>query len=173
MSRLASLAAVLVVAACATAPAPPIPLEGLPETFEMGGRLSVARSGQGEIMRIRWSHGPGSDSWVIATPVGTEVARIERTAGAIVLLRPGETPMEASSFADLTENLLGAPLDERLLVAWLHARPAAGPEGWAVAFDGTRRIGEADVARRVTATRGDTVLKLVVDDYRAGEKQAP
>lgn len=169
MKRPASLAAALLVAACASVPAPPISLDGLPTAFEMGGRLSVAQSGRGEIMRIRWSHAPGSDSWVIATPVGTEVARIEGTAGTIVLRRPGEVPMEASSFADLTENLLGAALDERLLVAWLHARPVAGAAGWAVAVDATQRIGETEVARRVTATRGETVVKIVVDEYRARE----
>ncbi len=167
MNRFASLAAVLLVAACASVPAPPIPLEGLPAAFEMGGRLSVAQSGQGEIMRIRWSHGPGRDSWVIATPVGTEVARIERAAsGGVVVHRPGEVTMEAASFSDLAENMLGAPLDERLLVAWLHGRPVSGPEGWTVTVDGVQRLGDMEVARRVTASRGGTVVKLVVDDYR-------
>jgi outer membrane lipoprotein LolB len=162
------MAAAAAVAACAVLPPPPIPLEGLPSAFEMGGRLSVAQSGRGEILRIRWSHGPGTDTWVIATPVGTEVARIERAPGAVVVLRPGEVPMEAASFADLTDNLLGAPLDERLLVAWIHGRPAPGPDGWEVTVDGTQRFGVVEVARRVTASRGETVVRIVVDDYRAG-----
>ena len=75
--------------------------------------------------------------------------------------------MSATSFADLTENLLGAALDERLLIAWLHGRALAGPEGWAVTIDESQRFGDTEVARRVTASRGDTVLKLVIDDYRA------
>lgn len=74
--------------------------------------------------------------------------------------------MSATSFAELTENLLGAALDERLLISWLHGRALAGPEGWAVTIDESQRFGATEVARRVTASRGDTVLKLVVDDYR-------
>jgi outer membrane biogenesis lipoprotein LolB len=160
------MAATLLVAACASVPPAPVPLDGLPEAFEMAGRLFVSQSGQGEILRLRWSHGPQADSWVLAAPFGPEVARIERGAGGLTVHRPGAAPMAATSFADLTDNLLGAALDERLLVAWLHGRPFAGPEGWSVTIDESQRIGEKDVARRITATRGDTVLKLVVDDYR-------
>jgi outer membrane biogenesis lipoprotein LolB len=161
------MAATLLVAACAAVPPTPIPLDGLPAAFEMGGRLSLAQEGRGEILRLRWSHSPSDDVWVLATPVGTEVARIERTAGGLTVLRPGEAPMSATSFAELTQNLLGAALDERLLIAWLHGRPVAGPEAWAVTIDESKRFGVTEVARRITASRGDTVLKLVVDDYRA------
>ncbi len=162
-----SLLAALLVAACAAVP-PAIPLEGLPAAFEMRGRLSVAQAGHGEILRIRWSRGPWADTWVLASPIGTEVARIERRPDGLVVLRPDAPPMAAASFAELTENLLGAALDDRLLVAWLHARPAPGPEGWAVSIDEGQRIGDRDLARRVTASRGEVVLKLVVDEYRPG-----
>lgn len=158
------MAAALIVAACAAVP--PIPLDGLPAAFEMGGRMSVAQSGQGEILRIRWSHAPSADAWVLATPVGTEVARIERAAEGITFHRPGEAPVSAGSFAELTGWLFGAAVDDRLLIAWLHGRPISGPEGWAVTIDESQRFGAAEVARRITATRGETVLKLVVDDYR-------
>jgi outer membrane biogenesis lipoprotein LolB len=166
VTRLASLAAVLLVAACAGAPPAPIALDGLPESFEMAGRLSVAKEGQGDIFRLRWRHGPQSDAWVLATPLGTDVARIERAAGGLVLHRPGVTPMEASSLAELTQHVLGAALDERLLVAWLHGRPVAGPAGWAVTIDESQRFGASEVARRVTAAQGEVIVKLVVDSYR-------
>lgn len=167
MTRAALMAATLLVAACASVPPAPVSLDGLPEAFEMAGRLSVSRSGQGEILRLRWAHAAHADSWVLASPFGTEVARIERASDGLTIHRPGHAPMSATSFSELTDNLLGAPLDERLLVAWLHGRPYAGPEGWAVSIDESQRIGERDVARRITASRNDTVVKLVVDDYRA------
>lgn len=169
MTRLVPLAALL-LAACAAVPPAPIPLDGLPSTFEMAGRLSVAQAGRGEILRLRWRHAPASAAWVLATPVGTEVARIEREQGALTVHRPGAEPVSAASFAELTENLLGAALDERLLVAWLHGRPLAGPGGWAVTIDESQRIGGQALARRITASQGETVVKLVVDDYRAGSE---
>jgi hypothetical protein len=85
-----------------------------------------------------------------------------------VALRPGAAPVSAASFADLTQDVLGAPLDERLLVAWLHGRPVPGPDGWEVAIDEAQRIGDRDLARRITASRGNVVVKLVVDEYRPG-----
>ena len=166
MTRLATMAALSLVAACTVLPPAPIPLDGLPAAFEMGGRMSVSRSGQGEIFRIRWTHSPAAAEWVLATPVGTEIARIERSAGGLTVYRPGSAPVSAASFGDLTENLLGAALDERLLIAWLHGRPAAGPEGWAVTIDESQRLGASEVARLITAAHADTVVKLVVDDYR-------
>lgn len=166
MRRFAPLAAALLVAACAAVPPAPIPLDGLPEAFAMGGRMSVAQGGQGEILRLRWTHAPAGDLWVLATPVGTEVARIERDAAGLTVHRPGQAPVTAASFAELSQNLLGAALDERLLVAWLHGRPLGGPEGWSVTIDGAQRLGSTEVARRITATRDDIVVKLVVDDYR-------
>ncbi|MBK6980779.1 MAG: hypothetical protein IPH30_04060 [Betaproteobacteria bacterium] len=166
MTRLAILLAALLVAACAALAPAPVALDGLPRAFEVSGRLSIAQSGQGEILRMRWIHGPDDDAWDLASPVGTLVARIVRSEAGLTVHRPGAAPLSASSFAELTENLLGAALDERLLVAWLHGRPLAGPEGWAVTIDESQRIGNQEVARRITASRDDIVVKLVVDQYR-------
>ena len=165
MRHLAALAVALAATACATVPPPAIPLDGLPEAFDMAGRMAVTSDGRGEIFRVRWSRSPQSEFWVVSSPVGTELARIERTVDGMRVLRPGSEAVEAASFADLTEAVLGAALDERLLVAWLHARPAAGPEGWTVAIDEARVVGDARVARRITATRDGVGVKLVVDDY--------
>jgi hypothetical protein len=41
------------------------------------------------------------------------------------------------------------------------------PAEWKVTIDETQSAGSVELARRVTATRGDIVLQLVVDEYRA------
>lgn len=146
---------------------PEIALDGLPASFEMAGRISVRHGGSGEIAKLRWNRAARSDLWVVSTPFGTEVARIERASEGLVVHRPGAAPLAASSFSELTEHLLGAAIDDRLLVAWLHGRPLAGPEGWQVTIDEFQSLGGREVARRITALRGDTVVKLVIDDYQA------
>ena len=45
--------------------------------------------------------------------------------------------------------------------------PAAAPGDWSVTIEETQRAGEVDLARRIIATRGDVVVRLVVDEYRA------
>jgi outer membrane biogenesis lipoprotein LolB len=166
---LAATAVALLAAACATVPPPVVPLDGLPPSFEMAGRMSVTQEGRGDIFRVRWARSPSSDTWTVSSPVGAEVARIERGPEGITVHRQGEVPVTAASFADLTGNLLGAAIDERLLVAWLHARPAGGPQGWAVTIDESRRIDGEEVARRITAVREGVTVKLVVDEYWTGQ----
>jgi outer membrane lipoprotein LolB len=167
VKRLLALGLSLFLAACASLPAPVVSLAGIPSRFEMSGRLSVRQGSTGEIARLRWERSPQTDLWVLTSPFGTELARIERGTAGLLVQRPGEVPLEAASFSELTEYLLGAAIDERLLVAWLHRRPVPGPEGWQVEIDESQTLGGQTIARRLTATQGDTVVKLVVDDYRA------
>jgi outer membrane lipoprotein LolB len=165
------LAAMALLASCASAP-PPQPLPQLttaPAAFEMSGRISVRQGDRSDIAKLRWTHKPGADEWVIASPLGNEVARIEATPGRATLRQAGASGIErAPDFEALTERLLGVPLDPRAMAAWLHgASPAGAPSDWKVTIDETQRAGSVDLAKRITASRGDTTVRLVVDEYRA------
>ena len=165
---LVALMLVALLAGCATVPpAREVPaLQGVPTAFEMSGRISIRVSDRSDIARLRWTRATGRDSWVIASPLGNEVARIESDAGGARV--SGALDESAASFAQLTEKLLGIAIEPDELAAWLHGRvPQAAPDGWKVTLDETQRAGAVDLARRLTATRGDTVVRLVVDDYRA------
>jgi hypothetical protein len=155
------------VAACATAPlAPPISLDGLPPAFEMAGRISITQEGRGDIVRMRWTHGRDTDLWVLASPVGTELARIERTDEGFVASRAGQTAVQVRDFATLTQHVLGVALDERALVAWLHGRTgSADVTGWAVVIDERQSVEGLEIARRLTAVRDAVTVKFVVDSY--------
>jgi outer membrane lipoprotein LolB len=162
----------LMLAGCAAlepAPMSTASLASVPREFEMAGRLSVRVADRSDIAKLRWTHRASSDAWVVSSPIGTEVARIESDAGGAVLRRASGGDERAPDFATLTERLLGAPLEPAMLSGWLHgARPAgAAAAGWTVTLDETQRAGAVELARRITATRGDTVVKLVVDSYRA------
>jgi len=168
--RVAAAAALALAAGCAgLAPAPDPGLEGLPTAFEMAGRLSVARGGAGEIVRIRWVAKEGRDEILLATPVGGDLARIEGSHLGWSLERPGTAPLAYDGLPALSEDLLSARLDRTQLVAWLHGRGGgeSGPGGWSVALPETQSASGRTVARRVEARRGDVVVKLVVDRYRS------
>ncbi len=134
----------------------------------MAGRISVKVADRSDIARLRWTHRPTSDAWVVSSPVGTEVARIDSDRQGALLRRGGAADERAPTFAALTERLLGVALDPAMLAAWLHGVPSAGnaTADWSVSVDEKQRAGAVDLARRITATRGDTVVKLVVDSYR-------
>ena len=134
----------------------------------MSGRISVTQEGHGDIFRLRWTHRPATDSYSLVSPVGTELARIERGPQGYVAWRPGQAPVAVSEFTTLTQHLLGVALDERALVAWLHARTGvAQSAGWWVTLEESQQVDGVEIARRLTAQRDGVTMKLVVDSYRA------
>jgi outer membrane biogenesis lipoprotein LolB len=137
----------------------------------MSARISIRQAERSDIARLRWVRHRGSDQWVFASPLGNEVARIESDAHGAKLVRADGPSEEAPSFEELTRRLLGIPLDPAELTAWLHGRPAPGnvPAQWKVTIDESQPAGAVDLARRLTAQRGDIVVKLVIDEYRVLE----
>lgn len=165
-----ALVLALVLHGCATLAPPPAPLPQLtavPKAFEMNGRIAVRQDQRSDIAKLRWVHREAGDVWTISSPIGNEVARIESEPGGVVLSEAGAEPQRAASFEELTEKLLGVPLDPRTLAAWLHGDTRATPGQWRITIDETQPAGSVTLARRITATRGDTVVRLVVDEYRA------
>ena len=167
------LAAVLAIAAaaCATLPpegAAPLPsLASVPSSFAVTGRIAIRQDQRSDIAKLRWTRAAGSDVWVVSSPLGNEVARIESGPGGATLTRAGEAPEHAQSFQALTERILGVALSPDDVAAWLHGGAPRAAGGWSVTIDETQPAGQVTLARRVTARRGDVVVKLVVDDYQS------
>jgi outer membrane lipoprotein LolB len=168
VTRFAALAVVFLLGACAVVPSQPLPkLAAIPASFEMSGRISIRQDDRSEIAKLRWTRTKGSDLWVIASPLGNEVARIESTPRGTTLQQAGGPSQEAESFQALTQGLLGISLDPDLLAAWLHgARLAEAASGWKVTIDESQGGGGIELARRLTAIRGDVTVRLVVDSYQ-------
>jgi outer membrane biogenesis lipoprotein LolB len=168
-ARTAAIAFALLLGACAIAPQPrPLPeLAGVPDAFEVSGRLALRMGDRSEIAKLRWTHRPGADLWVIASPLGNEVARIESGPSGATLTQAGGGGAQADSFEELTERALGVALDPAALARWLHGGTPAASSGWTVKVEETQKAGAIDVARRISAQRGDVVVRLVVDEYRA------
>jgi outer membrane biogenesis lipoprotein LolB len=133
----------------------------------MSGRLAVRQGDRSDIAKLRWTHERTGDMWVISSPLGNEVARIQSDSRGATLQRAGGSPESASDFSSLTQQLLGVPLDPASLAQWLHGSRPNAPGGWNVAVEETQKAGAVDIARRITASRGDVSVRLVVDEYRA------
>ncbi|MBC8023201.1 MAG: outer membrane lipoprotein LolB [Burkholderiales bacterium] len=133
----------------------------------MTGRLAVRQGDRSDIAKLRWTHQRAGDVWVISSPLGNEVARIESSGRGATLQRAGSAPESAADFPSLTERLLGVPLDPVALAGWLHGSAASMPGGWNVAIEETQAAGAIDIARRIIASRGEVSVRLVVDEYRA------
>lgn len=171
MRRAPSAVVAFVLASCAITPEPAnLPeLESVPAAFEMSGRIAVRQGDRSDIAKLHWTHDRASDVWIISSPIGNEVARIESSEKGATLQRAGAEPESAADFGALTERLLGVPIAPRQLAGWLHG-PAGSVTtgGWIVQVQETQKAGAVDIARLITARRDDTSVRLVVDQYRAG-----
>ena len=143
----------------------------MPAAFEVSGRLALRQGDRSDIAKLRWTRHRDSDLWVISSPLGNEVARLESRSQGATLTRAGSASESADSFQALTEKLLGIALDPATVAGWLHGTaPGTEPGDWKVTIDEKQRAGDVDLAKRITATRGDVVVRLVVDEYRALEE---
>ncbi len=169
LRRALAAAALLVAAGCATlAPAPPLPtLSAVPASFEMEGRLAVRQGDRSDIAKLTWTRTRSHDVWVISSPLGNELATIESAPDGAVLRRAGDGTEQARDFQSLTRRLLGVALDPRWLAEGLHGQVPQGlPEGWRFDIDEKQAAGAVQLAKRITVTNGDTVVRLVVDRYQ-------
>ena len=114
-------AAMLILASCAITPEPAkLPeLDGVPSSFEMSGRLAVRQGDRSDIAKLRWTHERARDTWVISSPLGNEIARIESGERGATLRRGGGDAETAPDFRSLTEQLLGVALDPASQRDWL------------------------------------------------------
>ena len=165
LQRAATGLAALFIAACASVPLPQ--LAGVPADFEVSGRIAVRLGDRSDIAKLRWTRRGPNDSWILASPLGNEVARLESSAGGATLVRAGAASESAGSFQELTERLLGVPLDPNEMAGWLHGAVPSAAGDWKVSIEQMQRAGNVDLAKRITATRGDVVVRLIVDEYRA------
>jgi outer membrane lipoprotein LolB len=168
LQRAATCIAALFIAACASIPPAPLPqLAAAPASFEVSGRLAVRLGDRSDIANLRWTREGSHDTWIISSPLGNEVARLESGDHGATLERAGAAPERAQSFQELTQRLLGVPLDPDEMAGWLHGAPPSATGDWKVSIEATQRAGNVDLAKRMTARRGDVVVRLVVDEYRA------
>lgn len=178
---LAALAA-LAAAGCATRPAVRADFAPAPDAaFTLAGRLSARQGDQGVAAGFRWTHAPGRDELVLATPMGTALARLEGSAAGVRVDLGNGRVEEAPDWESLTARALGAPLPVRGLAWWVRASPHPGSayaaeadaagrlavlrqDGWSVVY------AYRDAARlplRLVLAYPDVEVRLVVDDWVA------
>lgn len=185
MRRCLPWLAALLLAACASAPAPlpitPVAFRQVDSHFSIAGRLS-ARSGDEAIHgKFDWQHAPGLDQWDFYSPLGQIVARVRREGDLAVLLT-AEGEEIAEPFAQLMQRVLGMTVPVDALPRWVQAGVVANEvvresdamgrplrladDGWQI-----RYLAYADAAadsrpKTIEVSRGEAVLKLVVDRWQ-------
>lgn len=165
------------LAACASVPrtAPPAVFE---PAWTLKGRLGVRTQSDSVSVHIVWKHRAESDEVLVTTPLGQGVAQIGRSQNGAWLDIPNQAIRHAPDIETLTREALGYVLPVTGLKWWVQALPEPGSDfarqvtdegrlsrleqrGWVIDY--------AQFAdnrpRRLTLTREDLVLRLVIDSW--------
>ena len=183
-----ALVVMTLVAACGTlaplqtAQVPPVQREAV-SRFEMQGRLAVSDGRQAAFITIRWVREDRGDVISFDTPLGQTLAQITIDANEAVLQEANGRRTTAASADALAAQVVGTSIPVSRLADW--AQAVAGPaasvrrrdelgrialiaeQGWLVAYPEYASPLPAAMPRRIEAERGDTSVRLVIDEWRS------
>jgi outer membrane lipoprotein LolB len=175
--------ATIFLGACSTTHAPlgvtpPMSVgeKSLAQYFSLSGRISVRVNDKLDTGQIRWNRGRDEERIGLFSPLGSQVAELvsDKRARRVTLQQNKET-MTAASVGELTQSLLGVPLDLDRMAEWTQGFGLAENETadaklangdiWQVTAERFQTKGNYRYASRVTAMRGDIVVRLVIDEW--------
>ena len=146
--------------------------------FSLSGRISVRVSDKIDSGQIRWTRGVEGERIGLFSPLGSQVAELvsDKKAG-VVMLRQGTETVTSASVGELTQSLLGVRLELDRMAAWVQGVglienqatevTLARGDAWHVTAERYQTSGNFRFASRVSATRGDTAVRLVIDEWAA------
>lgn len=151
------------------------------ERFELTARISLRVADRVDIMKISWARLPPNESLQIFTPFGAQIAQVTADQNGAAVSRAGDGNVSASAanIADLMGAVIGVRLDTAALARWVQGfdlqntvdlvafAEAGVKQTWNVRVENFRMIDGARVANRVDAISGDTVIRIVIDEFRA------
>jgi outer membrane lipoprotein LolB len=179
-SRIAALALLLAVAACATPGLPP----RAPETFDLSGRVAVSFDGRAFSSSLRWQHLAERDEIWLLTPLGQALAQIVSTAEGATVTGADRKQYQGADVEALTRRALGWELPVTRLQYWVRGEPAPGSppqkverdaagrpsafeqEGWLIALERYPADQHDGLPRRIELRRGGETIRLVIDAWR-------
>ena len=113
-------------AAAVTATSAAAAVAALGAGFTLEGRISVNYGAQNLSGKVRWSHDAASDDIALASPLGTQVARLVRDSSGVALTDSEQVTHRAGDAESLTEQRLGWRLPLTGLSAWVRGRSLSG-----------------------------------------------
>lgn len=153
--------------------------------FELSGRISVRQGQRGDFGQLRWTRAKDTQKIVLLSPLGQTVAEISQPDNQPAMLRIGSEIRTAASFEALAHEALGATVPIHDIAYWIQGLTdaqsgaasigendvAGRPQrlshaGWEIHIEGYRPLGEATIASRLTAVKDDSVIKIVIDEWK-------
>lgn len=151
--------------------------------FSIQGRIGVQANGKGFSGGIHWQHDALQDVLALFSPIGGQVANIEKTAEKITLIDAKGNAVSASDAESLTEKTLGWKLPLTGLADWSLGRPSKTPiqdiawnaqglitklkqDGWEIQFEDYAQQQDYTLPSKITLRSDKAHLKLLIDHWK-------
>lgn len=152
------------------------------QRFELKGRLGVQADGKGYSASLIWQHNVEQDDIRIYSPLGGQLARIQKTADGISLEDAQGQVSVGKDAESLTQTLLGWRLPLSGLADWALGRPAnsamarltwdeAGhtlslnEADWAIDYQQYQASSAAFLPHKLSLKNARVQLKLIVEKW--------
>jgi len=152
------------------------------EQFELKGRLGVQADGKGYSASLLWQHNADHDDIRIYSPLGGQLARIQKTADSIRLEDAQGQVSVGKDAESLTQALLGWRLPLSGLADWALGRPvnsamasltwdeaghtlSLNEADWAIAYQQYQASPTAFLPHKLSLKNARVQLKLIVEKW--------
>jgi outer membrane biogenesis lipoprotein LolB len=152
--------------------------------FSLSGRISVRIDDRLDSAKIVWERNQNEERLKFFTPFGSQLAEVSRFKGGRTTMIQGSETTAAESIAELTQALLGVALETDEVARWVQGDGLtenvpfdfASADGtvWRVTaekFESAPSTNESKdhhrFVSRLTATKGATRVRFVIDEWKA------
>lgn len=195
MSRIFLLFLPILLASCVSAPTQPNQKVATIESsqahiekiaairqFALKGRIGVQADGKGFSGQIAWQHQPDHDLFTLYSPLGSQIALIEKYGGKVTLTDAKGNTLTEDTLQTLTQKTLGWALPLEELTDWalgrpspqrvqLQSRDAYGrliklkQDGWDIDYQAYINHQDTVLPQRMSLRRVEANVKLVVESW--------
>lgn len=154
------------------------------QQFSLKGRIGVQADGKGFSGGLNWQHDSLLDVLALYSPIGGQVANIEKTADKITLTDAKGNAISATDAESLTEKTLGWKLPLAGLADWSLGRPSKNPiqdiawnekgfltklrqGGWEIQFDDYAQQQDYTLPSKIILKSEKAHLKLLIEHWQS------
>jgi len=150
--------------------------------FTLKGRIGLQNAGKGFSGQLQWQHQPERDLLTFYSPLGSQVAMIEKTPQQVTLTDAKGNQLTADDLETLTQKTLGWSIPLEGLIDWSLGRPSAASlqhntwdekgrllklkqENWDIDYLSYVETHHFVLPNRLTLRRENLYLKLIIEDW--------
>lgn len=149
------------------------------DQFSLQGRIGVQTDGKGFSGGISWRHNTSDDDIALYSPLGSQVASIQKTADKVTLEDANGNSISANDIETLTQTTLGWQLPLAGLSDWSLGRPSNRPvnavnwnekgqithliqDGWDIEYDDYAEFEGSELPNKLYLRSTKVNIKLIV-----------